>query len=67
MKNEIKFKEIGTDRIKCFQRGDEPEIIYIIPAYGGSMVVHDDGWGIRTGETEILDKETILSKYGIEL
>jgi len=61
------------NKMWAFQLGDEPESLYVIEGCGTSsngrlyIVVHEDAFGLTTGETEILTKEKIEQKYNLKL
>lgn len=64
------YKEFPIiNSVKGFSYGEEPEILYIIKAGHENtyFVVHDDAWGLSSGQCEIETKETIKEKYLIEI
>lgn len=65
---DLKWKEIESNKVKVFQLGDEPEILYLIKIRGDKyMIVFDDGLGQKTGELKFITKTGLLDIYGIEV
>jgi hypothetical protein len=65
------WKEFEPRKIRAFQFGEEPEVMYFIKTgevdAENYMVVHDDGWNLKTGDCEVLTKEEIKKRYKIQL
>lgn len=60
------WKEIKFTKIKTYQLGDEPELIHVIKIRDDEyMVVHHDGYDLKTGATEILFKKDIETKFNV--
>lgn len=61
----------GTHYIGAYQLLDEPIVIHIIKTgekfAEKYFVLHEDGWDLDSGQTEILTKSQIFDKFGIEL
>ena len=63
------WKQIeNKDRIKTFQFKDEPELIHIIKTGYEDLfiIVHEDGYELNTGLTELLSAKSLKEKFGIE-
>lgn len=55
-------------KIRTFQLGDEPKIIYIIPhRFNEYILVHEDPYHLNNDNTEFLKGEEIKEKYKINL
>ena len=64
----LKWKEITTNKVRVFQLDEEPEIFYLIKIRDNEyMIVHEDGYDMNTGKVEFLNKEQVIGKYGIEI
>lgn len=64
----LKWKEITTNKVRVFQLDEEPEIFYLIKIRDNEyMIVHEDGYDMNTGKVEFLNKEQVIEKYGIEI
>jgi NMD protein affecting ribosome stability and mRNA decay len=64
----LKWKEITTNKVRVFQLDEEPEVFYLIKIRDNEyMIVHEDGYDMNTGKVEFLNKEQVIGKYGIEI
>lgn len=65
-KDEWKLR--GNKEVPCFQFEDFPELLYLIKTGTPDMyiVVHEDAYGLRTGETEIHTAESFYEKYNLK-
>lgn len=65
----MKWKEIDCNNVKCFQYGDDPELIYIVKTgfKNKYMVLYEDAYQLNIGHTKILSREDIKEQYNIEL
>lgn len=67
----IKYKKINpnSENYKCYQLGDEPEVIHVIKMgkKGLYCVVHDDAYDLFTGKSELMLSGQILEKYGVDV
>lgn len=65
--NNLKWKEFKPTKVRAFQLDDEPQVIYVIKIREDEyMVVHEDPFYSRTGETEFLNKERLKERFGID-
>lgn len=71
MMEDIWYKIRSNSYIGTYKLNDEPIIIHIIKTgevnYNNYIVIKDDGWGMNTGKTEILNDKELLEKYKINL
>jgi NMD protein affecting ribosome stability and mRNA decay len=64
----LKWKEITTNKVRVFQLDEEPEVFYLIKIRDNEyMIVHEDGYDMNTGKVEFLNEEQVIGKYGIEI
>jgi hypothetical protein len=64
----LKWKEITTNKVRVFQLDEEPEVFYLIKIRDNEyMIVHEDAYDMNTGKVEFLNKEQVIGKYGIEI
>jgi len=65
----MEWKEIDCKNVKCFQYGDDPELIYIVKTgfKNKYMVLYEDAQELNIGHTKILSRENIKELYNIEL
>ena len=62
----LKWNEIETNTVKTYQLGEEPELIHVIKIrYNEFMVVHEDGYDMKTGEVEFMTSKRLEDKYNI--
>lgn len=63
---DLQWKEIQSNKVRVFQLGDEPEIIYLIKIRENEyMTIYEDGYDQNTGKVEFLNKEQVSSRLGI--
>jgi NMD protein affecting ribosome stability and mRNA decay len=66
--NDLKWKEIQSNKVRVFQLEDEAEIFYLIKIREDEyMIVFEDGYDQRTGKVEFTNKQKIFDTYGINL
>lgn len=65
--NELKWRLVDSSKVRVFSLDEVPEIIYLIKLSNEYMIVHDDAYGLVTGKTEILSKDMLKDKYGIDV
>ena len=66
--NDLKWKEIQSNKVRVFQLEDEAEIFYLIKIREDEyMIVFEDGYDQQTGKVEFTDKQKIFDTYGINL
>jgi len=63
------WREINYTKVRTYQLGEEPELIYVIPvgAERYLAVVHDDAYDLDAGKVEIVTPEYLEKVYGITL
>ena len=65
---QLKWKEIQSNKVRVFQLGEEPEIVYLIKIRENEyMATHEDGYDQNTGKVEFLNKEQVSSRFGINI
>jgi len=54
---------------RCFQWGDEPELIHVIKTGFNDryMIVHEDAYELNLGKVEFLSRKEIKDIYKIDL
>jgi len=63
---DLKWKEIQSNKVRVFQLGDEPEIVYLIKIRENEyMSIYEDGYDQNTGKVEFLNKEQICDRLGV--
>lgn len=65
----LEWKEIKGVEYRCFQWGDEPELIHIIQTgfEDRYMVVWEDAYELHLGNVDLLSKKEIEEKFKIKL
>lgn len=64
---ELKWKEIQSNKVRVFGLEDEPEMFYLIKIRQDEyMIVHEDGLDQRTGEVEFANAKQVVENYGID-
>lgn len=62
----LKWTEFQSDKIRTFQLGDFPEIIYVVEIRSSEyMIILEDAYDLKTGEIEFLTSKELKSEYGI--
>lgn len=60
------WHEISLSKVRAYQFGDEPEVIYLIKQRDNEyMVVHEDAYDINTGTVEFISEREVMLRYGI--
>jgi hypothetical protein len=63
---DLKWKEIQSNKVRVFQLGGEPEIVYLIKIRENEyMTIYEDGYDQNTGKVEFLNKEQVCNRLGI--
>lgn len=63
---DLKWEEIKRDKVKAFQLGDEPEVLYLIKLRDNEyMLVFEDGYDMNTGKVEFANTQKLKNDYGI--
>ena len=63
---DLKWKEIQSNKVRVFQLGDEPEIVYLIKIRENEyMTIYEDGYDQNTGKVEFLNKEQVNNRLGV--
>ncbi len=63
----LEWKEIKTSKVKTYQLGEEPEIIYLITIRDDEyMIVHEDGFNLNTGKVEFMNAKEVKDNYNID-
>ena len=63
---DLKWKEIQSNKVRVFQLEDEPEIVYLIKIRENEyMSIYEDGYDQNTGKVEFLNKEQVSSRLGV--
>ena len=67
MKENLKaWEEIESNKVRVFQLGEEPEIVYLIKIRENEyMTVYEDGYDQNTGKVEFLNKEQVCDRLGV--
>lgn len=65
----LEWKEIKGAEYRCFQWGDEPELIHIIQTgfEDRYMIVWEDAYELHLGNVDLLSKKEIEEKFKIKL
>ena len=64
--DELKWKEIQSNKVRVFQLEDEPEIFYLIKIREDEyMIVFEDGYDQQTGKVEFANKQQVYDRYGV--
>lgn len=65
----MSWVEKECKNVQRFQHGDNPETIYVIKTgfKNTYMVVNEDAYQYNLGETKLMTKQKIESKYKIKL
>jgi len=62
----LKWKEIQSNKVRVFQLGDEPEIFYLIKIREDEyMIVFEDGYDQQTDRVEFANKQQLFDRYGV--
>jgi hypothetical protein len=60
--------KVNPKSVKVFQLEDEPELIYLIKIRKDEfLVVYNDAYDLKTGQTEFLNSNDLKEKYNINL
>lgn len=63
---DLKWKEIQSNKVRVFQLDDEPEIVYLIKIRENEyMTIYEDGYDQNTGKVEFLNKEQVSNRLGV--
>lgn len=65
---DLKWKEIQSNKVRVFQLDEEPEVIYLIKIRENEyMIIHEDedGYDQNTGRVEFVNKQEVYDKYGV--
>ena len=63
---DLNWNEFKSSKIKSYQLGNEPEVVYVIKIrHNEYLVVHEDGYDLNTGKTEFLSAVELKLKYSI--
>ena len=63
---DLKWKEIQSNKVRVFQLEDEPEIFYLIKIREDEyMIVFEDGCDQQTGKVEFANKQQVYDRYGV--
>jgi hypothetical protein len=63
---DLKWKEIQSNKVRTFQLGDEPEIFYLIKIREDEyMIVFVDGYDQQTGKVEFANKQQVFDRCGV--
>jgi NMD protein affecting ribosome stability and mRNA decay len=65
---DLKWKEIQTNKVRVFQLEDELEIFYLIKIREDEyMIVFEDGYDQQTGKVEFANKQQVFGRYGVNV
>ena len=63
---DLKWKEIQSNKVRVLQLEDEPEILYLIKIREDEyMIVFEDGYDQQTGKVEFANKQQVCDRYGV--
>jgi len=63
---DLKWQEIESNKVRVFQLGEEPEVVYLIKIRENEyMTVYEDGYDQNTGKVEFLNKEQVCDRLGV--
>ena len=63
---DLKWKEIQSNKVRVFQLENEPEIFYLIKIREDEyMIVFEDGYDQQTGKVEFVNKQQVYDRYGV--